>query len=257
LSRRSVCYCFLGLLALIVGATTTVGQTTADNPYYARRNTLGLFAAYSPRVSGIPDGGLDYRELLDLGISYNRRLTLGRKVSWQYSAELMPVALESDPLSIVADLQTTPTAETLYGFSGPATSCAPYSQSYSFTDPTTNVTYSGRVVSYCHGRRWTIGQAFSPVGMQWNFRPLHKTQPFVAWHGGYMYSTQPIPIDTAGSFNFTVDAGGGVEIFRSKSRSIRVEYRYHHLSNADTAQDNPGVESGIFQLTYCFRLGRQ
>ena len=242
---------------MIVGATTTVGQTTADNPYYARRNTLGLFAAYSPRVSGIPDGGLDYRELLDLGISYNRRLTLGRKVSWQYSAELMPVALESDPLSIVADLQTTPTAETLYGFSGPATSCAPYSQSYSFTDPTTNVTYSGRVVSYCHGRRWTIGQAFSPVGMQWNFRPLHKTQPFVAWHGGYMYSTQPIPIDTAGSFNFTVDAGGGVEIFRSKSRSIRVEYRYHHLSNADTAQDNPGVESGIFQLTYCFRLGRQ
>ena len=180
---------------------------------------MGVFAAYSPRVSGIPTGGLDYRELLDLGLSYSRRLSLSRKVNWQYSAELMPVALESDPLSLTADVQTTPTAETLYGSSVPATSCTRYSQGYSFTDPMTNVTYSGTVVSYCKGRQWTIGQAFSPVGMQWNFRPLHKTQPFVDWHGGYMYSTKPIPLASAGSFNFTVDVGGGVEIFRQPRRN--------------------------------------
>jgi hypothetical protein len=57
--------------------------------------------------------------------------------------------------------------------------------------------------------------------------------------------------------DLAVDIDAGVEIYRSKSKSIRAEYRYHHLSNANTAQENPGVDSGLFQLTYCFGLGRQ
>jgi len=118
------------------------------------------------------------------------------------------------------------------------------------------VTYSGTETLSCSGRRWTIGEAMSPVGMQWNFLPARKTQPFVDGHGGFMYSTQPIPVVNAGSFNFTFDVGAGFEIFRSRSRSIRVEYRYHHISNHDTATENPGIDNGLFQVTYGFRLGR-
>jgi hypothetical protein len=257
LSPRSVCYWLLALLPLTTWVSASNGQSVTDNPHYARQNTLGVFAAYSPRVNGIPDGNLAYRELLNLGISYNRRLSLGRIVNWQYSAELMPVALESDPIYRSLDIQTTPIPGTVLDLSNPATTCAPFSEPYSIVDPATNVTYSGTVAAYCQGRRWTIGTAFSPVGMQWNFRPLRKTQPFVVLHGGYMYSTQPVPLFDAGSFNFTFDIGGGIEVFRSRSRSIRAEYRFHHLSNAGTAQENPGVESGLFQLTYCFGFGHQ
>jgi opacity protein-like surface antigen len=114
------------------------------------------------------------------------------------------------------------------------------------------VTYSGTFTQTCHGRQWTIGEGISPVGFQWNFLPQRKTQPFLIGHGGYMYSTQPIPISTAGSFNFTFDFGAGLELFHSKNRSIRAEYRIRHISNHGTAHDNPGIDNGLFQLTYSF-----
>ncbi len=56
--------------------------------------------------------------------------------------------------------------------------------------------------------------------------PRNKLQPFFIGHGGYMYSTQPIPVQFAGSFNFTFDLGAGFELYRSKTKSIRAEYRY-------------------------------
>jgi hypothetical protein len=67
-----------------------------------------------------------------------------------------------------------------------------------------------------------------------------------------MYSTQPIPVLNAGSFNFMFDFGVGVELFRSKTKSIRTEYRYHHISNHGTAIENPGIDNGLFQVTYSF-----
>jgi len=67
-----------------------------------------------------------------------------------------------------------------------------------------------------------------------------------------MYSTRPIPVETAGSFNFTFDLGAGLELFRIHSQSIRAEYRYHHISNHFTAYENPGIDSGLVQLTWSF-----
>jgi hypothetical protein len=97
-----------------------------------------------------------------------------------------------------------------------------------------------------------MGEGMSPVGLQWNFRPRRKLQPLLVGHGGYMYSTQPIPIAQGGSFNFTFDLGAGFELYRSHTRSIRGEFRYHHISNHDTAPENPGIDSILYQVTYAF-----
>jgi hypothetical protein len=67
-----------------------------------------------------------------------------------------------------------------------------------------------------------------------------------------MFSAHNIPVSLAGSFNFTVDAGGGVEYFRTHSQSIRFQWRYHHTSNHDTADYNPGIDNGLFQVSYVF-----
>ncbi len=67
-----------------------------------------------------------------------------------------------------------------------------------------------------------------------------------------MYSTQPIPTQSAGSFNFTFDLGAGLEVYRSARTSIRAEYRYHHISNHNTATQNPGIDNGLFQVSYTF-----
>lgn len=196
-------------------------------------------------------GNAENRQLFHLGVTYNRRLFVNRKVYWQYSGELIPVALESDPTSSLTVAQTSPTQQTsTYDNQNPLVTCSPVVIQYSYS--LNGVMYDGTQTYTCSGRRWTDGEAISPIGFQWNFRPEEKIQPFVDSHGGYMYSTQPIPIAAAGSFNFTFDIGVGAELFRSHTRSIRAEYRYHHISNHNTATANPGIDNGLFQVTYTF-----
>lgn len=195
-------------------------------------------------------GEVENRKLINVGASYGRRILLNHIVDWQYNGELLPVALESDPLSLFVVQQTSPAVSTTTTAGGPLISCAQRSYSYSYS--VNDVTYAGTETISCRGRQWTVGEGMSPVGFKWNFLPKHKTQPFLVGHGGYIYSTHPIPVAFAGSFNFTFDLGAGVELYRSHTRSLRAEYRYHHISNDNTATANPGIDNGVFQVTYVF-----
>jgi opacity protein-like surface antigen len=239
----------IALTALIVVGGYGSAQTTKESPNYGKANAFGVFAAYSNDSSHMLLGTTDNRKLLSLGVSYSRRLVQNNVVIWRYDAEVLPVALESDPIETLtynytftepnAPLPATETFTVTPG--GP---CRASSGSGSISGFYT-YTYTGTC-----GRRWTIGEAVSPVGLRWNFRPRQAMQPFVDGHGGYMYSTRPIPVMEAGSFNFTFDIGAGVEFYRTRSQSMRAEYRFHHISNDDTAQVNPGIDSGLLQLTY-------
>jgi opacity protein-like surface antigen len=234
----------VGFLTIAVSA-----QSPDANPSFTRKNTLSVLAAYSNDSSHILLGDADNRKLLDFGLGYNRRLFTDRIVNWQYSGELLPVALESDPVMVNTVNWTSPTVFTESASRIQTAPCVPSSGAFSST-------LNGKLYSYTYSftcsRRWTIGEGISPVGFQWNFLPRQKMQPFFTGHGGYIYSTQPIPITSAGSFNFTFDLGAGIELYRSKTRSVRAEYRYHHISNHDTAPQNPGIDNGLFQVTYSF-----
>ncbi len=232
-------------------ASHSHAQTVPEaHGYYARTNSFGILGAYSWDSSHVLLGSAEQRKILNIGVSYSRKLILNRLLNWQYNAELLPVALESDPLSRLVVAQTSPTATTETYDGPPLVSCTPIVNSYSYIQ--NGVLYSGTTSLFCHGRRWTVGEGISPIGMQWNFLPAKRIQPFLIAHGGYMYSTQAIPIDFAGSFNFTFDFGGGVEFYHSQTRSIQAEYRYHHISNHDTADENPGIDNGLVQITYVF-----
>jgi opacity protein-like surface antigen len=242
--------CLAVFVALLGFAESAAAQTKPEDPFYARVNTFGVFGAYSGDSSHIVLGYAQNRKLMNIGVAYNRRLRLGSIVNWQYSVEFAPVAMESDPVVHTVVSQQTPTVDVYVSNFRQPSACA--GGSFAYSDTLGNgVTYSGTVVTTCE-RIWTVGEAFSPVGFQWNFRPRHRLQPVVMGHGGYMYSSQAIPIDFAGSFNFTFDLGAGLEFYRSNSQSIRADYRYHHISNHDTADTNPGIDSGVFQVTYAF-----
>jgi opacity protein-like surface antigen len=245
-------FLFIAVVFLTACRATCSAQTTAENPDFARRNSFGVFGAYSGDSSHILIGQAGSRRLLDFGGSYSRRLHLNRTVNLQYDAEFLPVVLESDPLSHVVENQTSPDAQTYTYDSGPAITCSPITTPYSTVDLTTGITYSGTFTVSCYGRRWVVGEAISPAGLQLNFLPGRKLQPLIVGHGGYEYSSQAIPVDGAGNFNFTFDLGAGFEFYRTKTRSIRVEYRYHHISNGFTASQNPGIDNGLFQVTYAF-----
>lgn len=242
---------FFIVFILLCGFTEIGWAQPHSDGSYARVNTFAVFGSYSNDSSHILIGEAEQRKLLQFGVAYSRRLVLNRQINWQYNAEFMPVALEGDPLTHFVNTQTSPTSGTESGnLPYPMLKCAPAVETY---DTTVNgVTYSGSQVYTCSGRRWTMGEAISPFGLQLNFKPRRKLQPFLDIHGGYMYSTQTIPVDGAGSFNFTFDGGIGIELFRSKTRSVRAEYRYHHFSNNNTATVNPGVDNGLLQVTYSF-----
>jgi len=247
----SICLSLLSLLTF--SAAIAAAQSSLEDRPFAPRNSFGFLTAYSGDSSHILLGSAANRRLLDIGVSYNRRLFVNRYVTWQYSGELLPVALESDPVVQQTTNQTSPAVGTHSFSSTQVQVCVAGTTTYNDTFTTSGgpITFAGTTVQTC-GRTWTIGEGLSPIGFQWNFRTRNRIQPFLIGHGGTMYSTQPIPVSMAGSFNFTFDLGAGLEFFHSHRQSVRAEYRYHHISNHETASQNPGIDNELFQVTYAF-----
>lgn len=240
----------IALAATIACAAVAHGQSSPDRPMYSRANTFGFLAAYSNDSSHILMGIAVNRKLLNFGATYRRRLLENDVVNWQYSAEVLPVALESDPVETQVTTVTPSSPPITFRSSySPIGACRAGSGSYQLTIE--GVTYNYHYVDTC-SRQWTIGEGMSPVGFQWNFMPRRKLQPILLAHGGYMYSTHPIPTGAAGSFNFTFDFGLGVELYQTKTRSLKLDYRFHHISDRATTDVNPGIDNGLFTLTYSF-----
>jgi opacity protein-like surface antigen len=239
-----------GFLFVAASATNLNAQSQGADLPLERKNTFGFFTAYSNDSSHILMGVAANRKLFEIGASYDRKLVAGNVVNWQYSIEVQPVALESDPVLNTTYAYTTETDPPItYTITDSQPTLGPcHAASGSGTLPgIATYVYTGACT-----RRWTIGEAMSPIGFQWNFLPRRKLQPYAVGHGGYMYSTQPIPTAYAGSFNFTFDFGAGVELFRTRRQSVRAEYRFHHISNHDTANENPGIDNGLFQVAWTF-----
>jgi hypothetical protein len=241
---------FSFLLALIF-TTSLNAQSPGEPQGYARRNSFGILGAHSPNSSHILLGAAEKRKLWNVGISYDRSLFSRSNVNWFYEAEFSAASFVGDPLVREVLTETAPTPSTVILSGGPPVGCTPFHHSYSYKDPK-GVSHSGTVDAFCHGRQWTIGQALLPLGLRWSLLPRRKLQPVFAAHVGYMYSTRPVPVAFAGSFNFVFDFGPGIELYRSRGRSLRVEYLYHHISNHNSASENPGIDNGLFQLSYIF-----
>jgi opacity protein-like surface antigen len=246
------CSRFVALLALLLSACAALSQATPERPYYSRLNSFGVFGEYSNDSSHILLGISQNRKLLDFGGAYSRRVLLNRFVDGQYMIELRPVMLESDPLYRETVTETSPPpARTLPSMDLTySQSCHPSATSYNSV--LQGVTYSETITIACGSRQWTFGEGFSPAGFKLNFLPRRRIQPVFTALAGYMFSTKPIPVSAASSANFTFSVGAGLEFYRSGTRSIRAEYRLHHISNANTADENPGIDSQLVQITYAF-----
>ena len=62
---------------------------------------------------------------------------------------------------------------------------------------------------------------------------------------GSLWFARNIPVADARSFNFTFDFGGGVRLRMNHRSWLRVGYKFHHLSNANTGPSNPGVDAKV------------
>ncbi len=95
-------------------------------------------------------------------------------------------------------------------------------------------------------RAAVYGAGLAPLGVQLNLGPHKRRQPFLQTSGGFAYMAESVPDSGGKQFNFTVDLGGGVQVFTRSHRAFTIGYRYHHLSNGYRGQANPGFDSNVF-----------
>ena len=54
----------------------------------------------------------------------------------------------------------------------------------------------------------------------------------------------------ASQFNFTLQIAPGLRYFLNKRAALSLEYRFHHISDANTTEHNPGLNSYFVLLGF-------
>jgi len=85
------------------------------------------------------------------------------------------------------------------------------------------------------------GVGFDPLALKWNFVRRGRISPYVELCGGTLFTNHEVPT-FANTVNFTDQAALGMHILGAK-RSVSLELRYMHISNAGLANLNPGVNT--------------
>lgn len=223
-----------GVVLLLLGAVGwSWGQMSRDIGY-SRTYAFGGMVEYSNDSSHIELGTADNQKVGAIGLQYERRVVRWRWVDLGYSAELRPAMLVSGPTAITSYPSPGQTPEGV-------AKCV---------SGTTN--QGEEVVTTTCGRQMTYTEGLSPFGFRVHFEPRRRLQFVFSNYEGYMFSARPIPTPQAGALNFTFEFGAGFEWYLSHRRSVRLEYALQHFSNKSSADDNPGVDSGLIKLTYSF-----
>lgn len=89
------------------------------------------------------------------------------------------------------------------------------------------------------------GGGLNPLLWQYNFTSNPRWTPFLQFGGGVLLTTAKVPAQTS-QFNFTPQGGVGVYWSGWSRAAVAFGVRYHHISNASTAERNPGRNSLLF-----------
>jgi len=81
--------------------------------------------------------------------------------------------------------------------------------------------------------------------LRYNFWTGSKIIPFLDAGAGVM-GTNFGPPEQGSIFNFQLQAGAGLHIFVKQGLALTFQYRLHHISNANTADPNLGINSNLF-----------
>ncbi len=177
-------------------------------------NELGFWTGYSPNNPTLIGITTD-RPFFELNFQYARVLVARDNWALKYMVEMVPVAIISQPRQV-------------------------------------NVVQGNAVVQVdAAGTKRTIyGGGASPIGLQVNFRRHRMFQPYINGTAGVLYFAEQVPVSGSSQFNFGVGWGAGVQIWHRENRSVSIGYKFHHISNANAADRNPGADSNLLYAGY-------
>lgn len=109
---------------------------------------------------------------------------------------------------------------------------------------------SGTTVTPVRETRYAVGAA--PIGLQGNFRPRKKVQPFVGMSLGFLLFNETTPNVTGKKLNFSTEGSVGIEYRLKNKKAITFGYKFYHISNASRGVENPGYDAQILYVGYTF-----
>jgi len=156
------------------------------------------------------------RKLAMVNLSYAHVLMDRKPLTLKYTFEVVPIALQNQPTEFFV--------------------------------------FKGKPV-IVNRSRTIYGAGISPIGLQGNLGH-RRIQPFANGSVGFLYFADQVPIVGSSQFNFTGTVGVGFQYFPRPNRSVSIGLKYHHLSNAETAPLNPGIDSMIFYAGFSILKGK-
>lgn len=98
-------------------------------------------------------------------------------------------------------------------------------------------------------RKRTYGSGLSPAGFQTDFFPSKRVQPFLSTNGGFIYFMDRVLSPQGSRWMYTIDFGGGINVFRKERQAVTIGYRYQHLENGNISLHNPGTDANTFYVS--------
>lgn len=92
------------------------------------------------------------------------------------------------------------------------------------------------------------GFGLSPVGFLLTQESTNFFVPFIKTSGGIIYMQDEFPTDRSRRLNFTFDITTGANLNLTPNFVLSFGYKFHHISNAQTGNENPGLDSNILFL---------
>jgi len=81
----------------------------------------------------------------------------------------------------------------------------------------------------------------------WKFTSMTSIKPYIFAGGGPVYVGLGLP-SMGAKLNFSYQGGTGIQIPIAQATMLNLEYRYHHISNAGTANPNEPLNSSKILL---------
>lgn len=113
------------------------------------------------------------------------------------------------------------------------------------------------VISFSYPRRdfngaagLAYGGGISPLGFYLNKPVITDLSLGLSARSGIIYLNRFFPTDRGRRLNYSFDISAQMEWDVSPLFSLAAGYTFHHISNAQTGKENPGLDSNFFSISF-------
>jgi hypothetical protein len=99
------------------------------------------------------------------------------------------------------------------------------------------------------------GAGISPIAIQGQLKVSSRVRLYAGGAAGAIWFTRDVPVVESRAFNYTFEFGGGLRWQLRSRESLRIGWKFHHLSNAYSARQNPGLDAAVVVIGYSRTLG--